>query len=1189
MIEQMQPSNFLAASTIKMLQLANTNSQAVYLATSNNWSAISSHLVNYSSLLSTFSSETSEGYEFLLPQNGAIQIAGSGSWTGTAFVERYAPSDNYHIMGMAIGQDQGGYAADLNASINTSYTQLSVQNQPSFFITTPPSTPAPLTADPVDTADDTYQVLTTDLSLGQAEPKGISLSRYYNGTRRLASAGGMTGGWINNYCVTANNVAAPQAGLGQTTPAQMASMLVASSAILAVYNGDQPDPKNWMVSALIAKWGIDQLIKNGVSVNLGKDTLQFVQQPNGVFTPPANCTSTLTTNGFAYALHLRHGNTFRFNSSGYLTNIVDQYSNSLSLTYTSSNWVQTVKDWKNRTLTFTYNGSPVRLASISDGTRTVHYGYSTAYSSQGDLTSFTNTQGNVTTYQYNTNHDIVATLDAQNRMVVSNVYNAQDQITSQYVEGNVNKMWLIDWTGFTTTEFDPAGDKQIYSYDDQGRLISTEDALGNLTQTFYDGQNHIIETISPLDETNLSVYDGNNNLVETVDPLNFTNQFIYDGNNNLAETIDPRGNVGTFGYNAEFSVTGQTNGAGDWVNYAYNGDGTLHTRTDSGGTATYAYDSFGQLSSVAYPGISTNTFVNSYAGDVTNHVDGRGFATAYQYNALRQLTNTIAPTNLIAKTAYDPEGNQASATDPRGNVTSQSWSATRKQLSTTFPAMAAGTPIVTNLYDNRDWLTGTLDPLRNETFYANDPNEHLISETDPVWRTTTLGYDADGRQLAVTNAASEATYQTWDAKSELTALIDGAGHISTRAYDGAGDQIVLTNRNSNPWHFYFDGANRLTNTVSPLGRSTTVVFNHQGLPSQFTDPLLHITTNSYDAKGRLTNRSDNVATTFYRYDADDNLTNISENGLTNSWTFDAYDRASSYRDVFGNVIQYRYDANGNLTNLVYPGGRTVYYSYDSNNNMTNVTDWTGRKTRLTYDLDGHLTGIYRPNGTYRTISYDSAGEITNILEQMANGLPIAMMRYHWDLAARMSVDFIAPLPHTNSPLSRSMTYDADNELETVDGNTVSVDSDGNLLSGPLTNDTFATYTYDARNRLLNVGGVTNYYDAANDRIAQAYGTNSVEYVVNPNSALSQVLERIKNGNTTYYIYGPGLLYQIVEAPTATNTLTYHYDYRGSTTVLTGDSGLVTDRMEYSLYGTMTYRAGTNDAAFLFAGFSGCSI
>ena len=99
-----------------------------------------------------------------------------------------------------------------------------------------------------------------------------------------------------------------------------------------------------------------------------------------------------------------------------------------------------------------------------------------------------------------------------------------------------------------------------------------------------------------------------------------------------------------------------------------------------------------------------------------------------------------------------------------------------------------------------------------------------------------------------------------------------------------------------------------------------------------------------------------------------------------------------------------------------------------------------------------------------------------------------------------------------------MTYDADNRLKTVDGNNVVMDDDGNLNSGPLTNDTFATYVYDARNRLINAGSVTNVYDSSGNRIALNYGTNRTLFVVNPNAALPEVLMRIKNGVTNYYIY-----------------------------------------------------------------------
>ena len=202
---------------------------------------------------------------------------------------------------------------------------------------------------------------------------------------------------------------------------------------------------------------------------------------------------------------------------------------------------------------------------------------------------------------------------------------------------------------------------------------------------------------------------------------------------------------------------------------------------------------------------------------------------------------------------------------------------------------------------------------------------------------------------------------------------------------------------------------------------------------------------------------------------------------------------------------------------------------------------------------------------------------------MANTLPIAWFRLNWANSGNLTWEFAAPLPHSVTVPTRTMTYDADNRLLTLNGQNVYSDSDGNLTNAPLTTTNFSTYVYDARNRLLNTGGVTNSYDAINDRIGQTVGPTTTTYVVNPNSALPQVLMRIKNGITNYYIYGAGLLYQVTETATATNTLTYHYDYRGSTIALSGDGGLVTDRIEYSLYGLTTYRAGTNDTPFLFNG------
>lgn len=98
---------------------------------------------------------------------------------------------------------------------------------------------------------------------------------------------------------------------------------------------------------------------------------------------------------------------------------------------------------------------------------------------------------------------------------------------------------------------------------------------------------------------------------------------------------------------------------------------------------------------------------------------------------------------------------------------------------------------------------------------------------------------------------------------------------------------------------------------------------------------------------------------------------------------------------------------------------------------------------------------------------------------------------NWNNAAEMQWEFAAPLPHTNSVPLRTMMYNDDNELATVNGQSVSSDLDGNLTYAPLPNGTFDNYTFDARNRLTSAGGVTNVYDAVNNRIGQIYGTNFV--------------------------------------------------------------------------------------------------
>jgi RHS repeat-associated protein len=1186
MIEQLQPGNLVASSTVKMLQIGSTNSQRLYQATGGNWAGINASLTQYNkNHIKT--NYIDKGYTLFMPANGSNRVAGAGSWAGYGMAARRTFTNGMGViteMTMRIsGGYNGSYASDPNGVVDTPCVDEHGYSQPFYFDWSPPSAEAPMGADPVDMADGSFRLTSTDLSLGQREPRGVSFTRHYSSSRRLHNLAGMANGWIHNYYLKATDVSAPLAGLGDTTPAQMAPIIVATKAAIELYDTGGA-PKNWGVTTLISKWGLDQLIKNAVSVALGEDTVQFIKQPGGVYTPPAGLTMGLLRTNGVYWLQERRGNTFKFNTAGLLTNIVDQYNQGLVVTYNSSNWVSTIKDWKNRQLTLGYSGAPSRLSSITDNTspsRTVSFSY-TATGGQLDLTGVTDPEGKTTAILYDTNHQVVATRDALNRVVVSNIYDGFGRVIEQYSKGDTNQTWRLFWSGFHNTEKDPDGGRTRYEFDDKHRLIGTTDPLGHHSQRFYDGQDHVVQTVSQLQASNSFSYDGRHNLVLARDPLGFTNAFLHDTENNLVRSVDARGNPTTFGYNSRFQMTGATNGAGDWTTFAYNPtDGARTGRADAGGTTSYGYDSHGHLSALTHPGsLGVEGMLNDSRGDVLSRTNARGFVTTFQYNQRRELTNTIAPTNLTASVVMDAVGNVLSTTDARGFTTSNTWSATRKLLSTTLPATPQGAPVTTNLHDSRDWLIQTLNPLQQATVYTNDAARRLISVTDPLPRTTRFGYDADNHRTSTTNAADEVAREAWNGRGELVQATDGAERVVQHGYDGAGNRVVLTNRNGKVWEFLFDAANRLTNTISPLGRETKQAYNDRGLLQTVIEPSDDATSLYYDARGRLTNRTDNVGTVLHGYDANNNRTCVLENGLSNTWTFDAYDRVSSHVDAAGYLIQYRRDANGNVTNLVYPGGKTVVYQFDTLSRLTNVTDWANRKTSIEYDLASQVRKITRPNGTIREMNYDSAGQLTNIVEKTAAGNVINLFKLSWNAAARVEWEFAAPLPHAYTPPSRTMTFDDDNRILTFNGENVIHDLDGNMTGGPLTNNTLVSYAFDARNRLRSAGGLSYAYDPSANRIAITNGAEITRLIVNPNAALSQVLMRVRNGVTNYYVYGLGLLY---EADDAGNTKTYHFDYRGSTVAITDGSGNVTDRIEYSAYGSVTYRYGTTDTPFLFNG------
>jgi RHS repeat-associated protein len=208
--------------------------------------------------------------------------------------------------------------------------------------------------------------------------------------------------------------------------------------------------------------------------------------------------------------------------------------------------------------------------------------------------------------------------------------------------------------------------------------------------------------------------------------------------------------------------------------------------------------------------------------------------------------------------------------------------------------------------------------------------------------------------------------------------------------------------------------------------------------------------------------------------------------------------------------------------------------------------------------------------------YNEAGQLTQQKDiVVATSEIINQFDFKYDAAGNIIEEktLFEPDPEINL----EMTYQAANRLATYNGHAVELDSDGNMITGPL-NGELTNFTFDSRNRLIQAGSTVYRYDAENQRI----GVNQTNYVVNSQPTLSQILVKTEaDGTQTFYVYGLGLVGQ----ETNGEYTNYHFDLRGSTVALTDKTAQVIERFQYSPYGLLLSGDATK-TPFLFNGMYG---
>jgi RHS repeat-associated protein len=247
---------------------------------------------------------------------------------------------------------------------------------------------------------------------------------------------------------------------------------------------------------------------------------------------------------------------------------------------------------------------------------------------------------------------------------------------------------------------------------------------------------------------------------------------------------------------------------------------------------------------------------------------------------------------------------------------------------------------------------------------------NVLKTTDPLGRTTTYSYDANGIDLlavyqenpagASTDdygmAADKLASYTYNSLHEPLTSTDAAGQTTTNTYNAAG-QI-------------------LTRTVVRSGSNETTTWNYDsnGYLQSITGPISGSGESfTYDAFGRVGTQTDtaNNYTLIFEYDALNRPTKVTYPDGTYEQTI--YNRLDVEwkRDRQGRWTHYYHDALRRLAKVVDPLNRTTQYDWCACGALDGILDPKGNRTGFSYDVQSRLIQKQYADNTAITYAYEA--------------------------------------------------------------------------------------------------------------------------------------------------------------------------------------------------------------------------
>ncbi|GAB3039922.1 hypothetical protein GCM10027285_25660 [Oleiagrimonas citrea] len=553
------------------------------------------------------------------------------------------------------------------------------------------------------------------------------------------------------------------------------------------------------------------------------------------------------------------------------------------------------------------------LASRSVGGATTSF----TYTPYGAVASVTDPDGVTTSYTYDDAHRLTDITDAQGNSIHYTLDAAGNKTKEQVFDSSGTVLRTTSRTFNTLGELTAVVDglnNTVFnagftdSYDANGNLVHSANALGTEKEMGYDALNRLVSVIRDYNGTNTDTantqstmaYDAMDRVTGVTDPDNLSTIYTYDGLGNRTSLQSPDTGTSTDTFDAAGNRLTHTDAKGQVDTSTYDALNRLATQqyADSTLDVTYHYDEADSVTgcSGSYPvgrltrivqGDTTTTYCYDAHGNVTKKTqnqNGTVAAVAYGYTSGDRLQSVTYPDGTEADYVYDSDGRvQSLSLIPPDHTQATAIAAVSNVSYLPFGPIESYTlgngQTITRSYDADYRLTDLTSPLLN-LHYARDALGNI----------TAMG-DAPGA-----NPASES--YSYDPLQRLTAVTESdSSTLESYTYNKTGDRLSKT------------GNGQATGTY-------TYAANTHHLIQAGTDP--------------------------YSVDADGETTSIQRAGTTYSFTYNARQRMATAQDGAGTPVAYTYNALGERIR------KTA---------NTTVTD------RFQYDEASHLLSRSRTDGS----------------------------------------------------------------------------------------------------------------------------------------------------------------------------------------------------------------------------------